>query len=212
MSRRTLDGAIATPDGKRRLRPRAFRDDRRSLRLHHARAVVRAGSPMEAAAGEHGVAAPGTSRARSGDRHRRHRGCVRGPRRSRGRPGSHATHDRAGARAEHGARVRFLVGDMLALPFPSASFDIVTTGYGLRNVPDLHAGSWRDSARAETWRRDPVARLQPPVEPYRARGVPGISRRGRRASWLRPPSRSRHVSIHSRRRSVVIQAPTPSRS
>lgn len=32
---------------------------------------------------------------------------------------------------------RFLVGDMTALPFPSASFDIVTTGYGLRNVPDL---------------------------------------------------------------------------
>jgi demethylmenaquinone methyltransferase/2-methoxy-6-polyprenyl-1,4-benzoquinol methylase len=32
---------------------------------------------------------------------------------------------------------RFLVGDMLALPFPAASFDIVTTGYGLRNVPDL---------------------------------------------------------------------------
>ena len=26
---------------------------------------------------------------------------------------------------------------MLALPFPVASFDIVTTGYGLRNVPDL---------------------------------------------------------------------------
>jgi demethylmenaquinone methyltransferase/2-methoxy-6-polyprenyl-1,4-benzoquinol methylase len=31
----------------------------------------------------------------------------------------------------------FLVGDMLALPFPPASFDVVTTGYGLRNVPDL---------------------------------------------------------------------------
>jgi demethylmenaquinone methyltransferase/2-methoxy-6-polyprenyl-1,4-benzoquinol methylase len=31
----------------------------------------------------------------------------------------------------------FLVGDMLALPFPSASFDVVTAGYGLRNVPDL---------------------------------------------------------------------------
>ena len=31
----------------------------------------------------------------------------------------------------------FIVADMLALPFPSASFDIVTTGYGLRNVPDL---------------------------------------------------------------------------
>jgi demethylmenaquinone methyltransferase/2-methoxy-6-polyprenyl-1,4-benzoquinol methylase len=34
---------------------------------------------------------------------------------------------------------RFLVGDMLALPFASRSFDIVTTGYGLRNVPDLQA-------------------------------------------------------------------------
>jgi len=29
----------------------------------------------------------------------------------------------------------FLVGDMMALPFPDASFDLVTTGYGLRNVP-----------------------------------------------------------------------------
>jgi demethylmenaquinone methyltransferase/2-methoxy-6-polyprenyl-1,4-benzoquinol methylase len=35
------------------------------------------------------------------------------------------------------ARVGFLVGDMLALPFPDDSFDIVTTGYGLRNVPNL---------------------------------------------------------------------------
>jgi len=31
----------------------------------------------------------------------------------------------------------FLVGDMTALPFPASSFDMVTTGYGLRNVPDL---------------------------------------------------------------------------
>jgi demethylmenaquinone methyltransferase / 2-methoxy-6-polyprenyl-1,4-benzoquinol methylase len=33
--------------------------------------------------------------------------------------------------------VRFLVGDMMALPFRDASFDVVTTGYGLRNVPVL---------------------------------------------------------------------------
>ena len=32
---------------------------------------------------------------------------------------------------------RFLVGDMMALPFAAASADAVTTGYGLRNVPDL---------------------------------------------------------------------------
>ena len=37
------------------------------------------------------------------------------------------------------ARGADVVGDMLALPFPPASFDLVTTGYGLRNVPDLAA-------------------------------------------------------------------------
>ena len=31
----------------------------------------------------------------------------------------------------------FLVGDMMALPFPDGRFDVVTTGYGLRNVPIL---------------------------------------------------------------------------
>jgi demethylmenaquinone methyltransferase/2-methoxy-6-polyprenyl-1,4-benzoquinol methylase len=33
--------------------------------------------------------------------------------------------------------VAFVAGDMGALPFPPASFDVVTTGYGLRNVPSL---------------------------------------------------------------------------
>jgi demethylmenaquinone methyltransferase / 2-methoxy-6-polyprenyl-1,4-benzoquinol methylase len=40
-------------------------------------------------------------------------------------------------RAPKRGALQFMVGDMLALPFPAASFDIVTTGYGLRNVPDL---------------------------------------------------------------------------
>ena len=43
------------------------------------------------------------------------------------------------ARRKGGTRVPFLVGDMHALPIASASFDVVTTGYGLRNVPDLRA-------------------------------------------------------------------------
>ena len=39
------------------------------------------------------------------------------------------------ARAKRGDRaVRFLQGDMMALPYADASFDIVTTGYGIRNV------------------------------------------------------------------------------
>jgi demethylmenaquinone methyltransferase/2-methoxy-6-polyprenyl-1,4-benzoquinol methylase len=31
----------------------------------------------------------------------------------------------------------FVIGDMSALPFPDGSVDVVTTGYGLRNVPVL---------------------------------------------------------------------------
>jgi demethylmenaquinone methyltransferase/2-methoxy-6-polyprenyl-1,4-benzoquinol methylase len=47
------------------------------------------------------------------------------------------TDQRGGPGGRAGPPLHFLVGDMLALPFPAASFDIVTTGYGLRNVPDL---------------------------------------------------------------------------
>ena len=36
--------------------------------------------------------------------------------------------------------VQFLRGDALHIPFPDASFDLVTTGYGLRNLADLEAG------------------------------------------------------------------------
>ncbi len=45
-----------------------------------------------------------------------------------------------------GAVPRWACGDMLALPFPAASFDVVTTGYGLRNVPDLR-GALREIHR-----------------------------------------------------------------
>ncbi len=41
------------------------------------------------------------------------------------------------ARAKRPAAL--VTGDMLALPFPDGSFTVVTTGYGLRNVPDLPA-------------------------------------------------------------------------
>jgi ubiquinone/menaquinone biosynthesis methyltransferase len=42
-------------------------------------------------------------------------------------------------RGDAPAAARFLVGDMMALPFAAASVDVVTTGYGLRNVPTLAA-------------------------------------------------------------------------
>lgn len=37
----------------------------------------------------------------------------------------------------HPTRMTWVVGDMIALPVRSTSYDLVTTGYGLRNVPDL---------------------------------------------------------------------------
>ena len=37
------------------------------------------------------------------------------------------------------ARVDFITADMTSLPLGPAVFDLVTTGYGLRNVPDLDA-------------------------------------------------------------------------
>ena len=40
----------------------------------------------------------------------------------------------------------FVTGDMGALPFADAAFSIVTTGYGLRNVPDLD-GALREAHR-----------------------------------------------------------------
>ena len=43
----------------------------------------------------------------------------------------------ARAKAGAGRRVRFVTGDMMALPFPDRSFDLVTTGYGIRNVPRI---------------------------------------------------------------------------
>jgi demethylmenaquinone methyltransferase/2-methoxy-6-polyprenyl-1,4-benzoquinol methylase len=47
--------------------------------------------------------------------------------------------DRGLEKAAPRGTVSFLVGDMLALPFPARAFDLVTTGYGLRNVPNLGA-------------------------------------------------------------------------
>jgi ubiquinone/menaquinone biosynthesis methyltransferase len=43
----------------------------------------------------------------------------------------------AQARAGATGAVRFVTGDMMALPFPDGSFDLVTTGYGIRNVPRI---------------------------------------------------------------------------
>jgi demethylmenaquinone methyltransferase/2-methoxy-6-polyprenyl-1,4-benzoquinol methylase len=35
------------------------------------------------------------------------------------------------------SRAAFVTGDMMALPFAAQAFDLVTTGYGIRNVPEI---------------------------------------------------------------------------
>ncbi|MBI3048849.1 MAG: ubiquinone/menaquinone biosynthesis methyltransferase [Acidobacteria bacterium] len=44
-----------------------------------------------------------------------------------------------GGGRQGGTSLCVVVADMLALPFEGSGFDVVTTGYGLRNVPDLRA-------------------------------------------------------------------------
>jgi demethylmenaquinone methyltransferase/2-methoxy-6-polyprenyl-1,4-benzoquinol methylase len=41
----------------------------------------------------------------------------------------------AGKPSAHAAR--FTVGDMMSLPFAGAQFDVITSGYGIRNVPSI---------------------------------------------------------------------------
>lgn len=48
--------------------------------------------------------------------------------------------------AELGGRATFVGGDALRLPFPDATFDVITTGFTLRNVTDIGA------ALREMWR------------------------------------------------------------
>lgn len=52
---------------------------------------------------------------------------------------THRMLELAARRRASGTRTSFVTGDMLALPFSASRFEVVTTGYGLRNVPDLNA-------------------------------------------------------------------------
>ena len=93
--------------------------------------------------------------------------------------------------------VSFVTGDMMALPIPDATFDVVTTGYGLRNVPGF-AGALAEIHRV----------LRPgglllsldfdkPTESCRPRRVSRLPDRGRLDSRDGPSWRPGHLSLHS---------------
>ena len=137
----TLRAAISTPEGKRRYVRRLFAtiadrydfitrllsygQDQRWKRLAVRLAAVRSRDhvlDLACGTGDLLFAAAATARSAVGlDVTHRMLQLARG---------------RADAEAR-AARPRLVTADMLALPFHPASFDVVMTGYGLRNVPDL---------------------------------------------------------------------------
>ena len=137
--RSTLASAFDTPEAKRRhvrqlfatiadrydviTRVLSYGMDRRWKRRLVARALVRVGEPaLDLATGTGDVAYALAAR-----------GAV-----VTGLDVTHRMLQLARAKQTAGApHAAFTTADMMALPFPRAAFAIVTTSYGLRNVPDL---------------------------------------------------------------------------
>ena len=192
-------GSHREPERQAPLRRDAVRDDRRSIRSHHRRAVVRTGSALEeAAASISRRRQPATAALdlATGTGDIAFAFATRGA--TRGRPRHHASHDRAGEAQDAGRHAAaFLVGDMLALPFPDGSFDIVTTGYGLRNVPDLDARDRRDPAVLKPGGQALSLDFDRPANACRARRLLCVSHGRRWRPRLAAAPRSGHLSLHS---------------
>lgn len=133
----TLRSTIASPDGKRRYVRRLFgtiadhydfitrflsygQDRRWKQRLIALAAVGRDDRVLDLACGTGDLLCAAARRARY----------------AVGLDVTHRMLQLAQRRNAH-AGVGLVTGDMVALPFGTACFDVVTTGYGLRNVPDL---------------------------------------------------------------------------
>ena len=95
---------------------------------------------------------------------------------------------------------------MMALPFGPASFDIVTTGYGLRNVPDL-AGAIDEMFRVLKPGGQALSLdFNRPANGLVRAAVPALPvGRGRHAR-LDPAPRPRHLPVHPGVHSAAIPA------
>ena len=142
----TLRSTIATPEGKRRYVRRLFatiadrydfitsflsygQDRRWKRRLIDLAAIQPTDRVLDLACGTGDLLFAAAARARYAvGLDITHRMLQRAMRR-----GAEADLTRSALRAA------LVTGDMLALPFAPACFEVVTTGYGLRNVPDLPA-------------------------------------------------------------------------
>ena len=147
----TLRSAISTPDGKRRYARRLFatiadsydfitrflsygQDRRWKQRLIQLARLQPSDRVLDLACGTGDIvfaAAPQVSRAVGLDVTHRMLQLARLRQGYGGQAGGASPREAA-------SDAQFVTGDMLALPFPDRSFTVVTIGYGLRNVPDLH--------------------------------------------------------------------------
>jgi demethylmenaquinone methyltransferase/2-methoxy-6-polyprenyl-1,4-benzoquinol methylase len=133
----TLRATLATPDGKRRYVRRLFatiadrydfitrflsygQDGRWKRRLVRLAAITPADDLLDLACGTGDILSDAAPRAKN----------------AVGLDVTHRMLQLAKARRRDSVVV---TGDMMALPFGPARFTVVTTGYGLRNVPDLRA-------------------------------------------------------------------------
>ena len=96
---------------------------------------------------------------------------------------------------------------MTSLPFAPAAFDLVTTGYGLRNVPDLTAAIGEIARVLKPGGRLLSLDFNRPEPARDPRGLSLVSDRRRRDAWLGAASRSGHVSLHP-----GIDPPLPGRA
>lgn len=112
------------------------------------------------------------------------------------------THRMLQLAARKSAAATFVAGDMTHLPCASQSFDVVTTGYGLRNVPDL-AAAIDEIARVLR----PGGRLlsldfnRPESAPIRAAYLSYLTIVGGALGWLlhRDPDTYRYIPASIRR-------------
>lgn len=143
----TLRSTIATPEGKRRYVRRLFatiadrydfitaflsygQDRRWKRRLVQLAAIGPSDRVLDLACGTGDLLFPAAERVRIA-------------------VGLDITHRMLQLARQRNDRVSLVTGDMLALPFRASRFDVITTGYGLRNVPDL-ARSLREIHRVLT--------------------------------------------------------------
>ncbi len=98
--------------------------------------------------------------------------------------------------AERGARTQWLEGDALRLPFEEGRFDIVTVGYGLRNLASLGGRISRDVARGAPGREIAGPGFRQAGERAVARDLFRVS--GARGAVVRAPvlPRCRHARLH----------------